>query len=191
MVDLGMTIRGPELRTPADFAKAIEMACEFATAAVGAGLYLVANNIMTEAKRIAPLDFGTLSRSGYVALPAWDGGRYGAEMGFGGFAEDYAVRQHEDPKLEHKREPGRLWHYLRDPRDRAELNITDQACAFARKMFGEARTVTNDMMPHLGIGNNPTDPWSASAGGQVRRQKKRAAAAKRRTRRERQRIRRK
>lgn len=69
--------------------------------AVGAGLYLAANNVMTDAKRRVPVDTGTLRGSGYVTLPELVDGHPVVEAGFGGPASDYAVVQHEATELHH------------------------------------------------------------------------------------------
>jgi len=69
--------------------------------ASGAGLYAGGNVIMEEAKRRSPVDTGTLAGSGYVTLPEMDGSDVVVEFGFGGPAESYAVRQHEDLSYRH------------------------------------------------------------------------------------------
>ena len=70
-----------------------------------AALYQGASIIMTEAKKRAPLDFGTLRNSGYVTLPRQEGGEVFVEAGFGGAAKSYAVAIHEGF---YKREDGKL-----------------------------------------------------------------------------------
>jgi hypothetical protein len=75
-----------------------------------AAIYQGASIVMTEAKKRAPLDLGTLQNSGYVTLPRRDGGGVFVEAGFGGAAKAYAVRQHEESSWQH--EAGRESHYL-------------------------------------------------------------------------------
>ena len=69
--------------------------------AAGAGLYAVGNNIIAEASTRVPVDLGVLRGSGYVTLPVIQNNNVTVEMGYGGPAEDYAVRQHEDTSLKH------------------------------------------------------------------------------------------
>lgn len=71
--------------------------------AAGGAMYLEGWNVMTEAKQNAPVDMGPLRDSGYVTLPerAQDG-RMTVELGFGGIAKDYAVRQHEELTWRHE-----------------------------------------------------------------------------------------
>lgn len=68
---------------------------------MGAALYEIGNEVMGESKRLVPVDTGALKGSGYVAPPQVDGGRLVVEMGYGGPAAQYAVRQHEDLSLNH------------------------------------------------------------------------------------------
>ena len=68
---------------------------------LASGIFLAANNIMTEAKERAPLDIGTLRGSGYVTLPETHGAEVVVELGFGGPAASYAVVQHERTELNH------------------------------------------------------------------------------------------
>lgn len=64
--------------------------------ACGAGLYAVANNIMTDSKEHTPVDLGNLRASGYVTLPQGRGvSELVVEVGYGGTAASYAVTQHE------------------------------------------------------------------------------------------------
>lgn len=69
--------------------------------AAEAALYQGGSIIMTEAKQRAPLDVGTLRNSGYVTLPRTDSEGTFVEVGFGGAAKAYAVRQHEELSYRH------------------------------------------------------------------------------------------
>ncbi len=69
--------------------------------AAGAAVYAAGNTVMTEAKERAPLDHGDLRGSGYVTVPEVKRTEASCEIGFGGPARDYAVRQHEDTSLNH------------------------------------------------------------------------------------------
>lgn len=61
-----------------------------------------AETIMTAAKQLVPVDFGTLKGSGHIRPPRIAAGRVVVEMGFGGAAAPYAVYVHEG------RRPGRM-----------------------------------------------------------------------------------
>ena len=60
------------------------------------GTYAAGQDIMLDARARAPVKDDWLRPSGYVAKTA-----NGVEMGFGGAAEAYVVRQHEDLSLNH------------------------------------------------------------------------------------------
>jgi hypothetical protein len=69
--------------------------------AVAAGVYMLANEIMTDAKRRTPVDVGALKGSGYVTQPEEAGGWIVSNLGFGGPAKDYAIVQHERTEFSH------------------------------------------------------------------------------------------
>lgn len=64
---------------------------------VARALYIEANLIMTESKRLVPVapDGGTLRASGTVDEPVIDGGNISVEMSYGGAAQAYAIAVHE------------------------------------------------------------------------------------------------
>lgn len=64
-------------------------------------LYQGGSIIMTEAKQRAPVDKGPLQNSGYVTLPVTRSGDTFVEVGFGGSAKAYAVKQHEELSYNH------------------------------------------------------------------------------------------
>ncbi|HEY7824085.1 MAG TPA: HK97 gp10 family phage protein [Acidimicrobiia bacterium] len=76
--------------------------------AAEAALYQGGSIIMTEAKQRAPVNKdprvtgGTLRNSGYVTLPRTDSEGTFVEVGFGGAAKAYAVRQHEELSYRHE-----------------------------------------------------------------------------------------
>ncbi len=86
---------------------------EKAKTAVGAGLYIQANEIMTESKTLVPRDTGALVGSGYVAKPEVTQKGVSVELGYGGAAKDYAVEVHED--LEQAHPDGGQAKYLEEP----------------------------------------------------------------------------
>lgn len=61
-------------------------------------LYRAATDIMAESKQIVPVDQGTLQNSGTVLLPTENNGKISVTLGYGGFAGDYALRVHENPR---------------------------------------------------------------------------------------------
>ena len=65
-------------------------------------LNLEANKIMTAAKRITPVDTGTLRGSGHVQTPRVGGTTLSITLGFGGAASGYALVQHERTDLRHR-----------------------------------------------------------------------------------------
>ena len=67
-----------------------------------AALYQEAEVEMTESKRRCPVDVGTLRDSGHVQAPVEDANGVSVTMGYGGAAESYAIRQHEDLSFFHK-----------------------------------------------------------------------------------------
>lgn len=83
-------------------ARQLQMAAQSGTPALATGLFREANIIITAAKQdFVPVDEGVLRGTGYAAAPEISGNRVSVEMGFGGPAAPYAVRQHEDLTLRH------------------------------------------------------------------------------------------
>ncbi len=52
-------------------------------------------------EEFVPVDVGTLRDSAFVEDPVFAGNEVTVDLGFGGAAEDYALRQHEDLSLRH------------------------------------------------------------------------------------------
>jgi len=84
----------------------------------------VAQAVMEEAQiafrnsqRIVPVDKSPLKQSGMILPPKISGTRVTVELGYGGAASAYAMRQHEDMTYLHK--SGKSAKYLENPvRDR-------------------------------------------------------------------------
>jgi len=73
---------------------------EEAPKVAGAALYEHGQNIMVDSVEMAPLgETGALRGGAYCTLPDDEGG---VEIGYGGPAGPYLVRQHEDTTLKHK-----------------------------------------------------------------------------------------
>ena len=81
--------------TPEQVAAQLRKHLEAARRSAEAAIYQGGHIIMTEAKKRAPMDLGTLRNTGYVTLPKREGDEVFVEAGFGGAAKAYAVDQHE------------------------------------------------------------------------------------------------
>lgn len=88
--------------TPEQVAAQLRKHLDAARRSAEAALYQGGSIIMTEAKKRAPLDVGTLRNSGYVTLPKREGDDVFVEVGFGGAAKAYAVKQHEELSYHHE-----------------------------------------------------------------------------------------
>lgn len=102
--------------------------------AVERGLYQSALVVMAESQKIVPIGGpptsphdpapGTLRDSGTVLPPEWRGDVCSVTLGYGGAAEAYALRQHEDLTYQHK--PGQQAKYLEQPLDEDARNVTQR-----------------------------------------------------------------
>lgn len=107
-------------------------------------LYRSAEEIMTAAKLLTPVDSGALRGSGHVLPPTSDGATMSVELGFGGVAgsgnqgetnsEDvgYALLVHENPVAQH---PVGQWKYLEVPVRAAIQTTTQQEAAAIERAF--------------------------------------------------------
>jgi hypothetical protein len=154
------------LQGKAQVEAALNRAVESFEARLGAAMYVVANNVMVDAKRITPHDTGTLMASGYVALPEKRGSGLVVELGFGGFAKDYAVPQHEREDWNPSHDPGRQAKYLSEPVDNERIKLISD---IAEAMRINARA-----------GGMPTHPDQGGKKEKVKRTKRQKAAAARR-----------
>lgn len=85
-----------------------------------AALYLEANIIMTESKRIVPVDTGALKASGFVADPEFQRRNIRVMMAYGGAAKEYAIYVHEILRNKH---PHGQAKYLEVPLHAAQKNL--------------------------------------------------------------------
>ena len=92
---------GISFELSAELKQYFKEAPEKALQASKAALYAEAEGIMTQSKEIVPIDTTTLRQSGTVLLPEVQDGKVSVTMGYGGNAEDYALKQHEDLTLFH------------------------------------------------------------------------------------------
>ena len=74
---------------------ALKTATDDVVHAVATGVYLEGNNIIGDAKRVTPLDFGVMRASLYCAEPVIEGGQVTCDVGGGGPSGAYIVKQHE------------------------------------------------------------------------------------------------
>jgi hypothetical protein len=137
------------------FQKRLKEATERMKKAVGAGLYVEGQNIVGDAKEKVPLDTGTLSRSHYVTLPQEVSGRMAVEIGCGGPAEAYALRQHEDTNLRHA--DGREAKWFENAYKRAMPNFMRNVSDVAREAFAANKGARK--------GSEPSTPWEGEDGG--------------------------
>lgn len=86
-------------------------------------LLLEGNLLLTDAKRVTPVDLGALRNSGTVSTPEVKGSVVTVEVGFGGPAAPYALAVHEIPPPPARSPGGRSarhrpptgWKYLEGP----------------------------------------------------------------------------
>lgn len=69
--------------------------------AVAGKLFRSANRVLTESKRLVPVDTGNLKATGSVEVPDVGGSRVTTEVGYGGSAAPYALVVHEDLEAFH------------------------------------------------------------------------------------------
>jgi len=76
---------------------------------LGAALYQVGNEALTESKKRVPVDTGALKGSGQIDAPKVSANGASVRMGYGDTAVDYALIVHEDTNANH---PTGQSHYL-------------------------------------------------------------------------------
>ena len=96
-------------------------------------LFQGGEKIMTQSKRIVPVDKGPLRASGHVQKPVTTRTKVTVVLGYGGAAKDYALRQHEDESLNHpgQGEP----HYLSKPTKAATRDISKRVAKAVQKAW--------------------------------------------------------
>src|SRR5690349_11810946 len=78
--------------------KALQELGNKAPLAVAAALTDEANDLINDAKQLAPVDTGTLRNSAHVEPPVPSGTTIEVVAGFGGAAAPYALAVHENPR---------------------------------------------------------------------------------------------
>lgn len=137
-----------------DVKRKLQLANGRARTAVGAGLYGAANNVVTAAKRIVPVDTGTLKGSGYATFPNSRGNNVIVELGFGGAAKDYAVAQHE--RTDYRHPEGGEAKYLEKPMMEQTSTFSHDVAVIARKAFKANQGAVK--------GPHPESPWEGGNG---------------------------
>ena len=109
--------------------RAIAAAREFGRKAVqemGGALYREAEAIMADSKAECPVRLGPLRASGHVQPPRVEAGEIVLELGYGGTALEYALRQHEE--LDYHHTVGKA-KYLEDPYRRHLRGLDERLAA--------------------------------------------------------------
>jgi hypothetical protein len=107
-------------------------------------VFMEANTVLNESKKIVPVAFGALKGSGRVEPPQSTGARTVVEVTYGGAAAPYALIVHEVPPgsggrwgtgMKHK--AGKTYKYLEIPanahRDKFTRNVKERIAAYLRK----------------------------------------------------------
>jgi hypothetical protein len=131
--------------TPEQVAAQLRRHLEAARKAAERALYEGGSIIMTEAKKRAPLDVGTLRNSGYVTLPKREGDEVFVEVGFGGAAKAYAVKQHEELSYHHEVGEAK---YLENAINAKEQEIRDRIARLADRALETGRAPSGGSYPH-------------------------------------------
>jgi hypothetical protein len=76
-------------------------------------VFMEANDVLNESKKIVPVDTGNLKGSGRVEPPVVSGSGVSVEVTYGGAAAPYALYVHEDLNASHA--PGKSAKYLEIP----------------------------------------------------------------------------
>jgi hypothetical protein len=119
-----------------DAVKELDEFAQVLPEAVGRGVYGFAEQVMTRAKELCPVDTGTLRSSGHVADPKGTGSAVELTLGFGGPAGSgnhggqtnardcgYADYVHEDLAAHHKVGQAK---FLESPLTEAEPQLSEQ-----------------------------------------------------------------
>lgn len=131
----------------AELAKRLNAAVKAAETA----LYQGGSIIMTEAKKRTPVNKdpkitgGTLKSSGYVTLPQRQGDEVFVEVGFGGAAKAYAVRQHEETSYVHETGEAK---YLQNAIDFKEDQVRSRIKRLTEKALFDGRAPGGGSAPH-------------------------------------------
>lgn len=140
--------------------------------ALGSAIYLQAQSIMAQSKRLVPVDTGRLRATGYVGPPENRGlFRIQVQAGYG---TEYAVPVHEDMDARHS--PGLTAKYLEKPTKAAAPKAAQRIAKWTRQFMETDRG--------FGAVTFPASPQDKGEEWQKQRQsalRKKAARASKRT----------
>lgn len=111
------------------FRQALQAAGNRGSKLLAQGLYREAEEIMTLSKTLVPVETGTLRDSGFVDPPVTSGNVVTVRLGYGGEAEAYALKQHEDLTLHH---PNGQAKFLEKPMLEAASHLDEKLAVFIR-----------------------------------------------------------
>lgn len=119
-----------------------------AVRAAAAALLQEGNLLLTEAKRITPVDLGALRNSGLVGTPEVKGSVVTVEVGFGGPAAPYALAVHEIPPPPQRSPGGRsarhkppsAWKYLETPAKQRAAGMGQRLATEMARILNRPRT---------------------------------------------------
>lgn len=97
-------------------------------------LYQEAQLIMAKSLRLVPVDTSALKQSGGIQPPVTRGDHISVQMGYGGAASAYALKQHEDLSLQHK--AGKQAKFLETPARERSVDLPERLAFRMGKIFG-------------------------------------------------------
>ena len=108
--------------------KALARYGDAGSAAIRTAIYVKANNIMTDALRVTPLDHNPLRNSWYITRPY-------KSVGFSeaGFGMEYAHHVHEMPNDKNWSEPGTGNKFLEKPFNKHKTTAVEEIARYAEK----------------------------------------------------------
>ena len=120
---------------PGEFADVVKRDVERYRQAAIAALFDEATRIINKSIPVTPLDTGDLRRSAFVSRPKFEGNTVEVELGYGGFASQYALIVHEMPESNNFQEPGTGPKYLEKPFDAAKRGQAKRLQTDAMRRF--------------------------------------------------------
>jgi hypothetical protein len=112
--------------------KALKQQGPRAEQSLARALFTEGERIMTEAKRLTPVDTGALRASGHVQKPVIRRGRIEVTLGFGGPSAPYAVIVHENLNVRHQVGQAK---FLEKPLNEAARGLAERIAAEVRRQL--------------------------------------------------------
>lgn len=113
-----------------DFFRNVEASFDDTLHALEGATFEKANTIMTDSKKLVPVDTGALKNSGFAENPVVSGKLVTVKIGFGGVAVPYAIKVHEDLTAHHTVGQAK---YLEEPLNEHKRTMEED---LARKVRG-------------------------------------------------------